>query len=220
MAAGMLIIEDAPGSLPDEIMALTEIILFFTYYDTPSFRAMSLEYEAVCMEGGVSAADCDDDIWSEAPEDGPTMFLINGQFQPLISLAANRWYRWRMASSSASSVAALTLEGCEMMLLGKDGVYLPTAPRKITKVYIGPGNRGDMAVRCPAGVFEFQADPMGGSVPMVSQVAARVEVSDEGDERCTLPTFEVTPPVSHEPCFPAPTCWPLLLLSGAATQAY
>ena len=38
------------------------------------------------------------------------------------NVVANRWYRWRLVFAA----------GCEVKLLAKDGVYLPTAPRDIT----------------------------------------------------------------------------------------
>eukprot|EP00964_Phaeocystis_antarctica_P001350 scaffold717_cov60-Phaeocystis_antarctica.AAC.2 len=38
-----------------------------------------------------------------------------------------------------------------MLLLAKDGVYLPTVPRAITQGILTSGNRADVLINCPAG---------------------------------------------------------------------
>ena len=59
--------------------------------------------------------------------------LVNGQSQPVIAMRPGTWYRWRMAYSSIDRlITGTSLNGCEMQLLAKDGVYLPTAPRAIS----------------------------------------------------------------------------------------
>ena len=42
----------------------------------------------------------------------------------------------------------LTLPGCNLQLVAKDGVYLQTAPRRISAVYLSPGSRADVVVTC------------------------------------------------------------------------
>ena len=44
-----------------------------------------------------------------------------------------------------------------MLLLAKDGVFLPTAPRNITQGLLASGNRADVLINCPVGEFTFES---------------------------------------------------------------
>ena len=44
-----------------------------------------------------------------------------------------------------------------MLLLAKDGVYLPIAPRNITQGLLASGNRADVLINCPVGEFTFES---------------------------------------------------------------
>ena len=44
-----------------------------------------------------------------------------------------------------------------MLLLAKDGIYLRTAPRTITKGLLASGNRADVLINCPVGEFTFES---------------------------------------------------------------
>ena len=44
-----------------------------------------------------------------------------------------------------------------MLLLAKDGVFLPIAPRKITQGLLASGNRADVLINCPVGEFTFES---------------------------------------------------------------
>ena len=46
-----------------------------------------------------------------------------------------------------------------MLLLAKDGVYLPVAPRAITQGLLASGNRADVLINCPEGDFIFESRP-------------------------------------------------------------
>ena len=65
-------------------------------------------------------------------------------------MVAGQWARWRTLMASIEQNLELTVSGCELQLLAKDGVYLSVAPRAITAVHLAPGGRADVAVRCPA----------------------------------------------------------------------
>ena len=49
------------------------------------------------------------------------------------------------------------LDGCQMLLLAKDGVYLPIAPRSVVQGLLASGNRADLLINCPEGHFDFKS---------------------------------------------------------------
>lgn len=144
---------------------------------------------------------------SLSPSSSPLNPQVNGMTQPVIPLVADRWYRWRMVYAAVDSTIEPSLDGCEVKLLAKDGIYLPSAPRDITSGLMAPGNRADWLVRCPAGTYTWSVGAAGGrrlqkgggggpgNEPM-SQDLATVQVTADGDTQCSLPTFEV-----NRPCY-------------------
>lgn len=48
----------------------------------------------------------------------------------------------------AGIVGELEGDGCEWKLLAKDGIYVAMAPRTMTKLYLAPGMRADVLMRC------------------------------------------------------------------------
>ena len=54
-----------------------------------------------------------------------------------------------------------------MLLLAKDGVYLPTAPRAIQQGILASGNRADVLINCPVGDgFSFNSTaPLFAGIP-------------------------------------------------------
>jgi FtsP/CotA-like multicopper oxidase with cupredoxin domain len=80
---------------------------------------------------------------------GPSnLLLVNGQLNPVISMANGRWYRWRVLFSSLHHRARLDTPGCEFGILAKDGVYLLDAPRPLDYMQFASGNRVDVIIRC------------------------------------------------------------------------
>ena len=142
-AAGMLIVEDRAGSLPAEIEGLDEMTFVLLHLNMPELTAVAQEYEVNCQNAGGTAAQCDDPVWANGASSGTqsNTVLVNGMSEPVISLVANRWYRWRMVFAAVDSFIEPTLAGCTVKLLAKDGVYLHSAPRDITGGYLAAGNR-------------------------------------------------------------------------------
>ncbi|KAL1503729.1 hypothetical protein AB1Y20_012200 [Prymnesium parvum] len=211
-AAGMIIVEDDPTLLPATIAQLPELILVMAHLDMPTLRNIALTYETNCRNAGGTAAQCDENTWSDGPVSGTqiNVVLINGMYQPVLQMAANRWYRWRMVFAAVNAVLEPSIPGCEVKLLAKDGVYLSSAPRDITAGYMVPGNRADWIVRCPAGTHELSSADIGGGKGgggvAFTQLLATVEATDQGDAECSLPTFSI-----KRPCF-------LVDLRNAAVQ--
>jgi hypothetical protein len=82
--------------------------------------------------------------------------FVNGQYQPEKMIDSGKWQRVRMIYSSLKSSLRLQMlensANCEWQLLAKDGIYVSEAPRSIgDTVYMGPGNRVDMVMRCAQG---------------------------------------------------------------------
>ena len=87
-----------------------------------------------------------------------------------------------------------------MLLLAKDGVYLPTAPRAITQGLLASGNRADVLINCPEGKFEFNSvnDTMPNPTfsPAIKATLLHIHsvVNNSVPSQCDLPVFEVNRP--------------------------
>eukprot|EP00965_Chrysotila_dentata_P011221 365562-Pleurochrysis_carterae.AAC.1 len=99
-AAGMLIIDDPPGYLPQEIENLQEFVMVILHVNSELMKVYSGMYEANCLRSGGSSIDCKDRFWGTQIGDGFDSLLVNGQYQPKLEITANRWYRMRMLFSS------------------------------------------------------------------------------------------------------------------------
>jgi hypothetical protein len=76
---------------------------------------------------------------------------------PQVTLEAGKWRRFRIVHSGTIATLEITLPGCDVDLLAKDGVYLRANPRRVTTVFVVAGARADVAVRCPAAGFYTMA---------------------------------------------------------------
>ena len=88
-----------------------------------------------------------------------------------------------------------------MLLLAKDGIYLPTAPRAVQQGVLASGNRADVLINCPAGNFTFKSInnareesdardyAINSTLLHISAVA-----SPSAPPQCDLPVFEVNRP--------------------------
>ena len=82
--------------------------------------------------------------------------LVNGMFEPVLTVAPGEWTRWRLIYPGQQAHPAQALDlavaapniGCEMQLLAKDGIYLADAPRQISQARVPAGGRADVMVRC------------------------------------------------------------------------
>ena len=87
-----------------------------------------------------------------------------------------------------------------MLLLAKDGVYLPYAPRAIQQGILASGNRADVLINCPAGEdFIFESRPFPscdkGQCGSINGTLLHIRSVDRGaPPQCDLPVFEVNRP--------------------------
>ena len=95
---------------------------------------------------------------------------------------------------------------CQMLLLAKDGIYLPTAPRAVQQGVLASGNRADVLINCPEGNFTFKSindadeesdirdDAINGTLLHI-----RADPSPTARPQCDLPVFEVNRPCCDRP---------------------
>jgi len=167
-AVGMLIVDDPAGSIPDDIAAMPELLLVMVHLNMPELTTIAQEFEANCQDLGGTPAQCDDPVWANGATSGQQsdVVLLNGMTEPVLSLVADTWYRFRMVFAAVDATLTPTLDGCTVRLLAKDGIYLPSAPRDLTEGgFMGPGNRADWAVSCPAGTYSFESGALNGREP-------------------------------------------------------
>ena len=216
-AAGVIIVEDPAGTLPAAVEALEEMTFFMHHFNQPELTTVAQTYEANCAAAGGSAANCDDTVFGDGAISGTqtNTVLVNSMTMPTITIAANRWYRWRLVFAAVDGIITPAMSTCEVGLLAKDGIYLHTAPRTISAGYMGPGSRADWLVRCPAGTHSFitngrrrlseetvenrahrnlQGKGAGLGADTIAQMLATVVASDVGDTTCDLGSFSVARP--------------------------
>ena len=163
-AAGAIVVEDPVGSIPDWLVQMESKLLFMQHLNMGGLTAVAQEYEANCEAAGGTTAQCDDAVWANGATSGvqANVVLVNGMTQPVMTIEANRWYRFRMVFAAVDAVLTPWATTCTIRLLAKDGVYLETMPRTITNTYMGPGNRADIAIFCPAGTHTFESGVVNG----------------------------------------------------------
>jgi FtsP/CotA-like multicopper oxidase with cupredoxin domain len=82
--------------------------------------------------------------------------VINGAYQPEVSVTQGVYQRWRWVQSSTNSAVRFMIDAaCETLVIARDGRYL-SKPLNVTgrPIMVTAGSRADFAVRCnKAGVF-------------------------------------------------------------------
>ena len=76
----MLIVEDAAGTVPDELGAMEEVALFMQHLNMPALTAVAQEYVANCQGLGGTAEQCADPVWAVGAVSGTqtNTVLVNG----------------------------------------------------------------------------------------------------------------------------------------------
>ena len=133
---GLLIVNDLVGDIPEAVANMPEKLMMIQLMDLAKLYDIQDNYNRDHL---LLVSGSNDDI-----------MLVNGQTDPVVSMDANKWYRWRIAFTALESTALFTLDddSCEMQLLAKDGMYLEEAPRLVTSLPLYPAARCDVAVRC------------------------------------------------------------------------
>jgi FtsP/CotA-like multicopper oxidase with cupredoxin domain len=152
---GVIVVEDANDEIPDDLAALSELVLMVQKLEPYAIQQIAGEFQ----DGG--------DGWTQSGNvglsNGDSYWTVNGQINPTATVTQNQWTRVRVAYSSLESAADITLVdsdslGCEWKLIAKDGIYVDNAPRALTTAHVAPGNRFDFVVKCTsAGTFTLAA---------------------------------------------------------------
>jgi len=149
----VLIVEDGPGEVPEEVATAEEVILMVQHFKK------SIMDEATDTSG-------DRLFQLNSNVDDDEFLLVNGQYRPTLSMPTGEWQRWRVVFGGwerDSLDMELDEDGksaCEMNLLAKDGIYITDYPRPLDVFLIPVGGRADIMVRCNKPVtFTVKATP-------------------------------------------------------------
>lgn len=143
--------DDNPVWLPDAscqpvarvLEAAEDIILdiqLYGFFNNPPDRNAALDFPSIQVISNVSEPPnplcCSGSYKFSGTATvglGTNFLLVNGGWQPVISMASGTWQRWRLLYSGMQGTIALQIidpktnaaaAQCEMMLIAKDGVYL------------------------------------------------------------------------------------------------
>jgi len=145
----------------------------------------------------------DSDIYCK-PTTQESEFLINGQYQPTITLQAGEVQRWRFINATSSTQGLMNLklvkvekdvdpyydaplrgEVVDMHLIAVDGIsFYGKAPQPTPGWDMAPGNRADFLVKLQPGWYKVVKDlfsQRGGSGVSCPQVLAFVRVPDKAE---------------------------------------
>jgi FtsP/CotA-like multicopper oxidase with cupredoxin domain len=201
-AAGVIIVEDVPGTLPSIYESMPERILMLQ--NLPIFILESVaNYSSAATFGMLGHSDelhhLKDKV-STANTNETNIALINGAYRPSLQMEAGKWQRWRIVNAAPFYFVDLTLDGCELQLLQKDGVYLNEIPRAVSRLVVPTGGRVDVAVKCPAGHFVLGSGVHPGASGTRNgnmyhnEYLCDVVVAEGGPEDDRLPMFKPPPP--------------------------
>lgn len=142
--AGALIVEEP--NMPPELKNMTEVILVFNQFsfETPDTGLGYLDQRIIAEIAGDNLC-TQVDILGAAPHN---WLLVNGQYQPQIPIQPGEYKLFRIVQATINDVVELTISGCTMYLVARDGVWL-SYPRLVTEVVLVSGTRVDIAVSCP-----------------------------------------------------------------------
>ena len=123
--------------------------------------------------------------------------LTNGLLTPEFTMDAKVHTRFRIIFAATADNVELSLNypdedlGCSFELLAKDGVYLSTSPRNISKAFLAPGSRADIAVMCSlAGTVELSSSS-DDDAHVVEQTLLTIIVEDNASSEAE-PTYLAT----------------------------
>ena len=188
---GVLIVDDAADEIPTEYQSLDEKVLMIQY---TQFADVKIIAETAGMG----------ETWTSTSTGitgGMAHFTANGMYAPTIKIDQNEWTRLRMVFMALDKVVEFQLGsaaaglGCEWKLLAKDGVYVAAAPRALSSVYMAPGNRADVLIRCTT-VGSFTVDSVGGAQTHIGSTtgALNFQVVSSASTASTLTPFNAKMP--------------------------
>ncbi len=151
---GFIIIDDGNDGIPGNVAAMAERHVLLGYLDTNAAGT-----------GG-------DSLVSGTL---PAGWTVNGTVNGTMTVPPNTWQHWRvlLADADARTKDVSIGDGCEAMLLARDGVWRTTAPKPLSgnTINITGASRADLAVRCSAN----------STISVGNQTVASIAVSGAAD---------------------------------------
>jgi len=152
-AAGVIIVEDPVGYLPEVYSSMVEKILFISGHNLVTLQEIAEDAQSNVLEDAVTKAD--------SADLDTNVFLVNGQLGATMTIGSHVWHRLRMIYAAVEQTLTVTVVGdatCQLQLLAKDGIYLHEIPRGITTIYLYPGARADVAMSCTCTAYPCEAE--------------------------------------------------------------
>eukprot|EP00928_Gymnodinium_smaydae_P036262 TRINITY_DN25365_c0_g1_i1.p1 TRINITY_DN25365_c0_g1~~TRINITY_DN25365_c0_g1_i1.p1 ORF type:complete len:733 (-),score=68.75 TRINITY_DN25365_c0_g1_i1:358-2325(-) len=193
---GAIIVEDDEGSLPHEVASMSERLMVLSLLDLRLTDMIGIVGAGIGASNPIIENFSSGDLWKnqhgEYVDNNEIALLVNGQLVPRMTLEAGKWYRFRIIYAAVvlnAIIFPLEIEQgdgfrCDMELLAKDGVYLQDAPRRIPRIYLGSGNRADVAIRC----FCKTGSQCVGSLTSLPELFLRVSKAEAHASDKTTPT--------------------------------
>eukprot|EP00656_Telonema_subtile_P024985 TRINITY_DN27123_c0_g1_i1.p1 TRINITY_DN27123_c0_g1~~TRINITY_DN27123_c0_g1_i1.p1 ORF type:complete len:512 (-),score=96.87 TRINITY_DN27123_c0_g1_i1:34-1569(-) len=222
--AGTLIVDPLDNdSLPVELAAMKEEILLLQhlcfhnrgkYQDsTPYLNHLNV----VKYSGDLVAPEPS----FKFPDQVPSYYLVNGQFQPNITMQPGEFRRLRLIGGGTSVFLELRLTpehpnqtACDIYVIAKDGVYVEQAYTDSFPLLV-PGSRLDLAVRCNStGRYSLASQP---DAPYNSKLMESTAVF-QGTIASLVVAGEAMTMAAPNKLPPRPAYMPDLRNSAAATQ--
>jgi FtsP/CotA-like multicopper oxidase with cupredoxin domain len=108
------------------------------------------------------------------PDQEQDFVLTNGVYMPNITISSSEWTRLRMINANTNAFLSMHIEStsssnstspCEMYVLAKDGIYVPSPSYNMTHHLLIPGSRLDVGVRCSqSGKYRLVSKPNSGAI--------------------------------------------------------
>jgi FtsP/CotA-like multicopper oxidase with cupredoxin domain len=141
-AYGVLLVEDDPNGfeIPMEILNAETFVLVFAHLNIARMRLARFSM----VDFGSSSYNT-------------SSYLTNGFTNPILNIKQGKWTRLRTLHVSPNSAVytqyPLAAGSCDLVLLAKDGIYLPNGPRILgqsvtSNVYYTHASRVDLLIRC------------------------------------------------------------------------
>ena len=173
-AASAIIVDDPDGFLPAQVASSQEVIMVVQQLFLGD--AASLESKAGGNTFKINR--------------GGGGLTVNGQIQPVIRTDANQWMRLRIIFAAwKKGRLSVSVPGCEMQLLAKDGVYIRNFPRSINTATIFLGGRADIMVRCPNPSSTYTIKDGGNTLATISTSANTVTSTSFQPWTVTYPDY-------------------------------
>ncbi len=123
-----------------------------------------------------------------------SFFLVNGVYQPRLTIAPGRTVRLRVLNASSRNTMPISVPGAQLNLISLDGITLANT-KPVDTVRLAPANRADIILRLDTpGQFEINKASFqnGGGSPTPEATLAYIDVVGT-EQNMSLPTALTTP---------------------------